>query len=48
MCFDASNFGEFTDASVFYWFSLLLKTIANTIIKAIAMVVMARSPENNM
>lgn len=36
MCFDASNFGEFTDASVFYWFSLLLKTIANTIIKAIA------------
>ena len=36
---DTSNFGEFTDVSVFLFYLLLLKITANAIIKAIAMIV---------
>lgn len=38
-CFDTSNPGRFTDVSVFFAYSLLLKIIANAIITAIAMIV---------
>ena len=43
-CFDALYFGEFTDASVFYWFLLFLViNTANATIEERAMIVVAIS-----